>query len=185
MNLYRLASTYYALLITWRKKMKKWDPNIDSPLAKKFISYSNKYYVKKMINRDLKPENILVLMPHCVQSFECPFKVTSYIENCKKCGKCKIQNLQEFHEKYGVHVKIATGGTLARKVIKETKPKFVIAVACERDLVSGIFDIYPMPVYGIFNVRPNGPCVSTDFNMAEVKNVVFQVLEKKNSEGKE
>jgi len=183
MNFYRLASFYYATLINWRKKLKKWDPNIDSPLAKKYISYSNRFYLNKMIKKGLKPKEILVLMPHCVQNFECPFKVTSYIENCKRCGKCKIQNLLEFHEKHGVHVKIATGGTLARKVIKETRPKFVIAVACERDLVSGVLDIYPMPVYGIFNVRPNGPCVSTDFNMQEVESVIFKVLKNENREG--
>jgi len=181
MNLYRFASVYYAALISLRKKLKKWDPNIDSPLAKKFIAYSNKYYIKKL-ERKLNPEDILVLMPHCVQNFDCPFRVTSYIENCKKCGKCKIQNLLEFHEKHGVHVKIATGGTLARKVIKETRPKFVIAVACERDLVSGVFDIYPMPVYGVFNVRPNGPCISTDFNMMEVEKVVQKVLKKSKRE---
>jgi hypothetical protein len=34
-------------------------------------------------------------------------------------------------------------------------------VACERDLTSGIQDTHPLPVYGILNERPEGPCRNT------------------------
>ena len=43
----------------------------------------------------------------------------------------------------------------------ETRPRLIIAVACERDLTSGVQDTHPLPVYGILNHRPEGPCRNT------------------------
>ena len=38
----------------------------------------------------------------------------------------------------------------------------IVACACERDLLGGIFDVRHSPVFGILNRRPNGPCRSTN-----------------------
>ena len=43
--------------------------------------------------------------------------------------------------KYGVPVFVATRGQLARRVIRERRPRAVVAVACERDMVSGLHDV--------------------------------------------
>jgi len=45
--------------------------------------------------------------------------------------------------------------------VVQTRPKLIIAVACDRDLASGIQDTYPIPVYGVLNERPHGPCLDT------------------------
>ena len=112
---------------------------------------------------------IIILIPHCLQNSECEFKITTNINNCKRCGKCKIKNILELCEKYGVYVSIATGGTMARKIVKEKKPRFILAVACERDLASGIQDSYPLPVYGLPNKRPFGPCFNTDVELERIE----------------
>jgi len=62
---------------------------------------------------------------------------------------------------YGVQVAIATGGTIARRIVVQARPKLIVAVACERDLSSGIQDTHPLPVFGVINERPNGPCLGT------------------------
>ena len=54
----------------------------------------------------------------------------------------------------------------------ENKPKAAIAVACERDLTSGIQDMRHIPVLGVFNKRPNGPCVDTLINIHEVEDAI-------------
>ena len=46
-------------------------------------------------------------------------------------------------------------------MIIEKRPKLVVAVACEGDLTSGIKDCYPLPVIGVLNDRPFGPCFNT------------------------
>jgi hypothetical protein len=41
-------------------------------------------------------------------------------------------------------------------------------VACERDLTSGIQDAYTLPVIGILNERPFGPCFNTSVDISKV-----------------
>jgi hypothetical protein len=77
---------------------------------------------------------------------------------------------------YGVSMAVATGGTLARKIVVEKKPDLIIGVACERDLTSGIQDTYPIPVYGILNRRPNGPCFDTDVDLDRVEEGIRNFL---------
>jgi hypothetical protein len=51
----------------------------------------------------------------------------------------------------------------------EIRPRLVVAVACERDLTSGIRDAYPLPVIGVFNSRPEGPCFNTRIDLEAVR----------------
>ena len=67
---------------------------------------------------------------------------------------------------------IATGGTIARRIVVQTRPRCIIAVACERDLTSGIQDSYPLPVFGVLNQRPHGPCVDTLVPMKALEDAV-------------
>ena len=125
----------------------------------------------------VKPEKLLILLPQCLQNHECDVRITGNVENCKACGKCKIKDLVELSQKYHVSISVATGGTLARRIVVEKKPNMIVAVACERDLTSGIQDTYPLPVYGILNKRPNGPCYDTDVDLEHVEEGVINFLE--------
>ena len=116
---------------------------------------------------------LLLLLPHCLQSTDCRNKITGgLIENCQGCGKCVIASLLTLARENDVALVVATGGTLARRVIGEVRPAAIVAVACETDLTSGILDSYPLPVYGVLNERPNGPCRDTTVNMDRVKEAI-------------
>ncbi len=117
---------------------------------------------------DKKPDRVLLLMPHCLQFNDCPVKITSDAYKCQACGKCRIKDLVELAQKHRVHLSVATGGTLARRRVAEARPQAIIAVACERDLTSGIQDAYPLPVIGILNDRPYGPCFNTSVDIEKV-----------------
>lgn len=121
---------------------------------------------------DLEPEEILILTPHCLQNASCPHKITINIENCKECGRCPIGDLLKIKKETGVQLVVATGGTLARKAIIEKRPKAIVAVACERDLTSGIQDVKQIPVIGVLNQRPNGPCYNTQLDLEKVKEAI-------------
>ncbi|MBS6507721.1 MAG: DUF116 domain-containing protein [Paraclostridium bifermentans] len=139
-------------------------------IRKVYIKLNNNYIYSNRYK--IKPEDILILIPHCIQKSECKLKITTNVRNCKSCGLCNVKDLIDLQDKYNVHVFIATGGTLARKKIKETRPKAVVAVACERDLTAGVQDIRQVPVLGVFNKRPNGPCVDTKIDANEVENAI-------------
>jgi hypothetical protein len=115
------------------------------------------------------PDKLLLLMPHCLQFHECEFRITGNVVHCQRCGQCDISGLVGLSEKYGVGLAVATGGTLARRIVVERRPRLIIAVACERDLASGIQDSYPMPVFGITNHRPHGPCYDTEVDLERVE----------------
>lgn len=139
-----------------------------------FVTINNELVLSSCRN-GRPPKRILLLMPHCLQYSECPVKVTYRAENCKRCGKCPIKRLIEISEEYGATLSVATGGTIARRVVKETRPDLIIAVACERDLTSGIQDTVPLPVYGIFNRRPYGPCFNTQVDLEAVETVLREI----------
>ncbi|MFH1595131.1 MAG: DUF116 domain-containing protein [Pseudomonadota bacterium] len=122
------------------------------------------------------PDKLLLLMPHCLQFHECEFRITGSTVHCQRCGQCPITGLVELSEKYGVGLAVATGGTLARRIVVERRPRLVIAVACERDLSSGIQDSYPLPVFGVINHRPHGPCYDTLVDLEKVEEALKTFL---------
>lgn len=140
-----------------------------------FIKVNNE--LVRAENRRYPGEKILLLMPHCLQSSRCDMRLTYDIDNCRRCGKCPIKILLDIRDKHGVHVAIATGGTIARRIVVQTRPKLIIAVACERDLASGIQDTYPIPVYGILNERPHGPCLDTLVQRSSLEEALALFLE--------
>ena len=123
------------------------------------------------------PKDILLLMPHCLQNSRCDKRLTYDINNCERCGKCPIAGLLELHDKYGVNLAVATGGTIARRIVVQLKPRLIIAVACHRDLSSGIQDTYPLPVYGVLNERPNGPCLDTTVSIDAVEEMLHRFID--------
>ncbi|MCL5057350.1 MAG: DUF116 domain-containing protein [Actinobacteria bacterium] len=139
-------------------------------IKRSFIEVNNQM-VRASVFR-LAPEQLLVLVPHCLQNTECPHKITVKIDNCRRCGKCCIGNLLALRDRCGVRMGVATGGTLARKLIKDYRPRAVVAVACERDLTSGIQDSNPLPVLGVTNERPFGPCQNTFIDTGRVEDAL-------------
>lgn len=72
--------------------------------------------------------------------------------------------------KYGVPVFVATRGQLARRVIRERRPRAVVAVACERDMVTGLHDVAgKVPVLGLTMTLPAGPCKDAQLNLGQLE----------------
>jgi hypothetical protein len=144
-------------------------------ISRSFVAINNQL----VLAQDLKmgPSRLLLLMPHCLQNHDCRVKITGNVEYCEGCGKCPIKELLVIAHKYDVELAVATGGTIARRIVVQKRPKLIIAVACERDLTSGIQDTYPLPVYGIFNRRPFGPCFNTGLPLEEVEMAIRHFLD--------
>jgi hypothetical protein len=140
-----------------------------------FIELNN--HLVRSNTHKTRPNRLLILLPHCIQDFECQIKITANVKNCKGCGKCEIKDLIELADEYRVKIAVATGGTLARRIIVENKPEAIVAVACELDLTSGIQDSYPIPVIGVLNDRPNGPCINTKVDIQKVRKAILDFLE--------
>lgn len=83
---------------------------------------------------------LLVLIPRCL-------------------SKQALDGVLAIAGRYDVPVFVATRGQLARRVIRERRPRAVVAVACERDMMTGLRDVAGrLPVLGLTMRLPNGPC---------------------------
>jgi len=140
-----------------------------------FIAINNQLVVSNFHRAE--PKRILLLLPHCIQDFDCDVKITKSVHNCRKCGRCLIKDLLELSEKYHIQIAVATGGTLARRIIVKNRPRAIVAVACEFDLTTGIQDAYPLPVIGVLNERPHGPCFNTRVDIEQVDRAICHFLE--------
>lgn len=123
-----------------------------------------------------KADKIMLLLPHCLQNSECGLKITGDIKRCKKCGRCTIGAIRELAEERNVRAVVVTGGTAARNVIAREKPEIVLSVACERDLAIGISDVSKIPVIGVVNQRPNGPCLNTSVDVELLRDKLDSIL---------
>lgn len=139
-------------------------------VRRSFIKVNNELVLSA--GRVVRPEELLLLLPHCVQRSSCPQRLVHNPDNCRRCGQCPVDGLLALRDKYGVRLAIATGGTIARRIVVGLRPRCIVAVACERDLTSGIQDSYPLPVFGVLNQRPHGPCIDTLVPMPALEDAV-------------
>ena len=142
-----------------------------------YIKINNQMTVSQ--DKTYSPEEVLILAPHCLQNTSCPHKITIDARNCHRCGKCSVAGLLDIAEETGAHLVVASGGTFARKLAKEYQPKAIVAIACERDLTSGIKDMNAQrsPVVGVLNERPNGPCYNTTVQICKVRQALAEFIE--------
>lgn len=94
---------------------------------------------------------LLVLIPRCL-------------------SKQALDGVLEIAGRYEVPVFVATRGQLARRVIRERRPRAVVAVACERDMMTGLRDVAgKLPVLGLTMQLPNGPCRDASIDLRQME----------------
>lgn len=93
---------------------------------------------------ELSPEDLLILLPRCL-------------------ARDAMRDAMSVSSRYDVPIFVASRGRYARQMISMRRPKAVIAIACERDLVSGLGDVAGrLPVLGSVLSLPEGPCKGTE-----------------------
>jgi hypothetical protein len=107
-----------------------------------------------MRGRKVGQGELLVLIPRCL-------------------SKGTLDGVLGIAGQYGVPVFVATRGQLARRVIRERRPRAVVAVACERDMVSGLHDVAgKIPVLGLTMTLPSGPCKDAALDLGQFEDWV-------------
>lgn len=178
-----LMSTHIRIRCKYLNRFNKWMINfVFFPLSRflGFITFSHpETLIESYLNfnnevvmtdqHKVRNSNILVLLPHCLQKEDCTVRVTSDIMNCEDCGGCDITSVKKLIVQQNVKAAVATGGSLARKLILDNKPDVIVAVACHRDLLEGLRDTWRYPVYAVLNERPKGPCKETTVSVASIE----------------
>ena len=105
-------------------------------------------------HRKVNTGELLLLVPRCL-------------------SRDALEGVLAVAKRYAVPVFVATRGQLARRVIRERRPRAVVAVACERDMVSGLHDVAgKVPVLGLVLKLPSGPCKDTVLDLVQLEDWV-------------
>lgn len=106
----------------------------------------------------IAPADLLILLPRCL-------------------GREAMRKAMEVSSRYDVPLFVASRGRYARQMLAQRRPKAVVAVACERDLVSGIHDVAGrLPVLATTLTLPDGPCKNTDLSVADLERQVRKLI---------
>ena len=104
--------------------------------------------------RKVTSNELLILIPRCL-------------------SRESLDGVLDIAKRYNVAAFVATRGQLARRVIRERRPRAVVAVACERDMVSGLHDVAgKIPVLGLTMTLPNGPCKDAALDLGKMEEFV-------------
>jgi hypothetical protein len=118
-------------------------------VAHAYLLMHNRMEVLPPVIRDAA--KLLLLLPRCL-------------------NRETLQGLRELQKKYGFTQTVAAGGTEARRSIAQHRPEGLLAVACARDLFSGIKDVAGrIPVLAFVNEMPEGPCKNTSVDLKQVE----------------
>jgi hypothetical protein len=110
--------------------------------------------------RTVSANELLILIPRCL-------------------SRTALDGVLDIARRYDVSAFVATRGQLARRVIRERRPKAVVAVACERDMISGLHDVAGrVPVLGLTMQLPNGPCKDASIDISKMEEFVRTYLGK-------
>ena len=106
----------------------------------------------------VRANEMLILIPRCL-------------------SRAALDGVMDIARRYDVATFVATRGAYARQAIRERRPKAVVAVACERDMVSGLRDVAGrLPVLGLTMQLPNGPCKDASLDLVKMEEFVRKYL---------
>ncbi|MDI6783536.1 MAG: DUF116 domain-containing protein [bacterium] len=148
--------SYLGALLPWSARLGKWLGVSRDRISNSFLKVHN--LLTDALRKPVNNTQLLILLPRCL-------------------NRNIMQQLRALKEKYQIEMFTAGGGDVAREMIRKKRPKTIIAIACERDLVSGIRDVAPyIPVLGFPNQRPEGPCKNTEVDITQVETAIRATL---------
>lgn len=128
-------------------------------MSASYINVNNA--LTEAISKKVNPERVLVLLPRCL-------------------SREKLKAARAICEEHGCKAHVVGGGTAARKLVVKHDPRAILALACERDLFSGIeFLKNRHNALALANRRPFGPCKDTEFDEDRFREMLEFFLEKK------
>jgi len=111
-----------------------------------------------LARRQVTGDQLVVLLPRCLE-------------------KTIRKDAKHIADRYGCSLHIVPGGGEARRVIREKRPRAVVAVACERDLLAGVEEVgLVLPVLALPNRRPEGPCKCTEIDLGDLETAIQSFL---------
>ena len=127
----------------------------------------------------IPPSERILVVPQCIRHIRCPARLDAKTGiSCKDCGMCIIKDLKAEAERLGYRFFIVPGGSFVKRIIKATRPRAALGVACHSDLNMGMHEISrkSCAVMGVPLLRDG--CVETQVNLEEILRTMRLGVEK-------
>ncbi len=112
----------------------------------------------------LDRHEICLFLPHCLRSRNCPAASDDEGVQCEKCGQCLISTFVSTAEESGIRVFCVPGGSLLEKLVDKYRPKAIIGVACQKEIMLGLQLLRDKDFFfQVFLLEKDG-CFETDIN---------------------
>jgi hypothetical protein len=131
---------------------------INDLLEKNFESYIRVPY-----------ESRALFLPHCMcQSDMCKAKNTDKGYICLECGACGICEIKTEAEKLGYTTYTVGGGGIIHKILKNTRHKAIMGVACPFELAAGLEKVSAAGLPAIGILLATDGCLNTEADIEKV-----------------
>lgn len=132
----------------------------EKELFQLYVESKNRSLIKNFASTPYN-ERIL-LLPQCLRSKDCPAELGDYGYECQECGRCSIPKIIHLTKDLGYKgTFILPGGSIAKKILLEMKPKATLGVACFKELVIGSYLCEKLGIIGQGVVLIKDGCINT------------------------
>lgn len=115
----------------------------------------------------------IVLLPQCLRAKDCPSEIGEYGYECQQCGRCSVAKIVETTKELGYKgIFLMPGGSLAKKIMLELKPKASLGVACAKELVMGSYLCEKVGVIGQGVELLKDGCINTIVDLKILKDAL-------------
>ena len=132
----------------------------EKELFQLYVETKNRSLIKNFA-ATLYNERVL-LLPQCLRAKDCPAELGKYGYECQGCGRCSIKKIKHVSENLGYKgTFILPGGSIAKKILLELKPKAALGVACFKELVLGSYLCEKLGIIGQGVALIRDGCINT------------------------
>jgi hypothetical protein len=140
----------------------------EKELFQLYIETKNRSLIQSFASTSYN-ERVLML-PQCLRAKDCPAEIGKYGYECQQCGRCSIAKIMQLTKDLGYKgTFILPGGSLAKKILLELKPKASLGVACSKELVLGSYLCEKLGIVGQGVILLRDGCINTIVDMKTLK----------------
>ncbi|MFX0094145.1 MAG: DUF116 domain-containing protein [Candidatus Hodarchaeota archaeon] len=111
-------------------------------------------------------EKKILLIPHCLRNVEkCKAPIDEEGYHCKKCGACVIAEITRMAEERGMKWYMVGGGSIAMKIVRQSKPGAVLGIACFDEAKMALEKLSRFNVPSQAILLKKAGCVSTEVDL--------------------
>lgn len=132
----------------------------EKELFQLYVDSKNRSLVKYFASTPYN-ERVL-LLPQCLRAKDCPAELGKYGYECQGCGRCSVEKIRHVAQNLGYKgTYILPGGSIAKKILLEMKPKAALGVACFKELVLGSYLCEKLGIIGQGVALVRDGCINT------------------------